>query len=180
MTVTLARRLLGLLFVVLAVTLYLGEAERGRFACERSGGTCVLTVERPYRAPERSEYRLADILGVGAKWSYWEEAPGARNHLAQVRSRSELDAQKLYQSRSVPRGRASSSRQVMFTRQGLVTPRPGLAVDAESFHAFLDGQGERFELVHDARLSALPVPVVLLALGLFLVVLRGPDPPPEG
>jgi hypothetical protein len=52
-------------------------------------------------------------------------------------------------------------------------------VDAQPLNAFLDGQGERATLVQDERLSALPLPAILLALGTFLVVLRGPTSRPD-
>jgi hypothetical protein len=122
------------------------------------------------------------VLGAGSKWSYWEEAPGARAHLADARSRADLDPAKLYRNRHPTSGRASTSSPVIFTRQGLVPLLSGFTpgqVDAQPLNAFLDGQGERATLVQDERLSALPLPAILLALGTFLVVLRGPTSRPD-
>ena len=181
--VTIARRLIGFAFVGLAVLVYLDGAERGTFTCERATATCVHVVEHLHRAPVQRSFPVSDVIGAASKWSYWEEAPGAREHLASVRSRDELDLAKVYRSRQEISGRRSTSSPVIFTRHGLVPLLSGFTpgqVDAQALNAFMDGQGERAALVQDERLSALPLPVVLLALGALLVLLRGPSPRMDG
>lgn len=181
--VTLARRFIGVLFVVLAVAIYLDGAERGSFACERATATCIHSVERLHRAPETQSFPLKDVIGAAQKWSYWEEAPGARAHLASARSMADLDVSKLYQSRPQSQSRTTSSSTVIFTRQGIVPLLPGFVpghVEVRPLAEFLDGQGERVAIVQDERFSALPLPVVLLGIGAFLILLpRNPRSVPS-
>ena len=173
---------MGLAFVVIAVAIFLDGAERGTFECRRATGTCVHTVERLFRQAEQRSYPAADVLGAAHKWSYWEEAPGAREHLAHARSRAELDAAKLYRSRTTTSGRSSTSSPVIFTRQGLVALLPGYvpgSIDAEALNEFAAGQRDHAVVVQDERWASLPLPVILLGVGVLLLALRGPAPRPD-
>jgi hypothetical protein len=164
------RRLVGLVLVVLAVAIYLDGAERATFTCERASGTCVHTVERLHRAADQRTFPIADVLGAGSKWSYWDVAPDAHEHLARARSMADVDASKLYTSAREQRRTTSSI--VIFTRQGVVPMLPGFvpgSVDVEPLEQFVAGRTDRAVLVQDERLGALPLPAILLALGAFLL-----------
>ena len=80
------------------------------------------------------------------------------------------------------RGHTSFSSIVIFTQRGLVSLLPGFppgSVDISGFERFLAGEGNRFALVQDDRFSSLPLPLILGGVGLILIRLRGPDPPPS-
>ena len=176
--VTLLRRLVGCGLVVVAGLIYADMAEKGTFACERATSTCVHTVERLKGAVPARAIPLADVLGAGARHSYWAESPGAREALARARSMDDVSAETLWVSR--PSSRSTSSSIVVFTRQGLVPLLPGGppgTADVSGFTSFLAGEGDRFALVQDDRFSSLPLPVILAGLGLALLLFRGPDPP---
>lgn len=181
--VTFFRRLLGVLFVVVAGLIYADTAEKGTFACERATGTCVHTVERLTGTLPARAIPLPDVLGAISKHSYWDEAPGARQALARARSMDDVSAESLWLTKpSAGRSRSSSSSIVIFTRQGLVPLLPGYppgSADVPGFERFLAGEGDRFALVQDDRFSSLPLPLILGGLGLILILFRGPDPPPR-
>ncbi|MCM2256136.1 MAG: hypothetical protein NDJ94_10735 [Vicinamibacteria bacterium] len=178
---TLFRRLVGLGLVVVAGLVYADMAEKGTFACERAVGTCLHTVERLNGAVPARNIPLADVLGAGAKHSYWDESPGAREALARARSMQDVSAERLWVTRpAAGRSGSSSSSVVIFTRQGLVSLLPGGppgTADVSGFTRFLAGEGDRFALVQDDRFSSLPLPVLLAGLGSVLLLFRGPDPP---
>jgi hypothetical protein len=171
----------GFVLVVVAGLIYVDTAEKGTFACERATGTCVHAVERWTRAVPARTIPLADVLGAGAKHSYWDEAPGARQALARARSMADVSTESLYVTRpSANRGRSSSPSVVVFTRQGLVSLLPGYPpgdADVSGFERFLAGEGDRFALVQDDRFSSLPLPLILGGLGLIVILFRGPDSP---
>ncbi len=175
--VTLIRRLMGLVLVAAGGLIYADMAEKGTFACERSTGTCVHSVERLTRAVPARTIPLADVLGAGKKHSYWDESPGARQALARARSLDDVSAESLFVTRpSANRSRSTSSSIVIFTRQGLVSLLPGSPpgnADVSGFTRFLAGEGDRFALVQDDRFSSLPLPLILGGLGLILILVRG-------
>ncbi len=181
--VTFFRRLLGVLFVAIAPVIYLSEAERGTFACERATGTCVHTVERLTGTLPTRTIPLTDVLGAVSKHSYWDEAPEARQILARARSMKDVgtNEESLWVSKPHSRrGRTSFSSVVILTRQGLVSLLPGYppgSADVSGFERFLAGEGDRFALVQDDRFSTLRLPLLLLAIGVIVIWFRGPDPP---
>ena len=179
--VTLVRRLVGLVMVVVAGLVYADMAEKGTFACERATRTCVHTVERLTGPLPARTIPLADVLGAGAKHSYWDESPGAGEALARARSMEDVSPETLYVTRPSSGRSSSSSSIVIFTRQGLVSLLPGSpgSADVSAFTRFLAGEGDRFALVQDDRFSSLPLPLILGGLGLVLLLFRGPDPPRE-
>lgn len=78
------------------------------------------------------------------------------------------------------RSRTSFSSIVIFTREGLVSLLPGYppgSADVSGFERFLAGEGDRFALVQDDRLSTLRLPLFLLGIGVIVIWFRGPDPP---
>ncbi len=178
---TLLRRLVGLVFVVVAGAIYADMAQKGTFACERATGLCVHSVDRWSGSLPARTIPLRDVLGAAAKHSYWDEAPGARDALARARSIDDVSPETLYVTRSAAaRSGSTSSSIVVFTRQGLVSLLPGGPpgnADVSGFTRFLAGEGERFALVQDARFSSLPLPLILGGLGVALVLFRGPRPP---
>ncbi len=178
---TFFRRLVGFVLVVVAGLIYADMAEKGTFACERAAGTCVHSVVRLTRAMPARTIPLADVLGAGAKHSYWDDAPGAGQVLARARSMNDVSAESLWVTKPFSTGsRSSSSSIVVFTRQGLVPLLPGYppgSADVSGFERFLAGEGDRFALVQDDRFSSLPLPLILGGLGLIVILLRGPDPP---
>jgi hypothetical protein len=175
---TLARRLMGLLFLVVAGAIYVDMAEKGTFACERATGLCVHSVARWSGPVPARTIPLPDVLGAGAKHSYWDEAPGAREALARARSMADVSAETLFVTRqSAGQNRSTSPSIVVFTRQGIVPLLPGGppgTADISGFARFLDGEGERFDLVQDDRFSSLPLPLILGCLGLALLLFRSP------
>lgn len=179
--VTLIRRLVGFVLVVVAGLIYVDMADKGTFACERASGTCVHSVVRLTGASPARTIPLADVLGAGSKHSCWDEAPGARQALARARSMADVSPETLYVTRpSAGRSRSTSSSVVIFTRQGLVSLLPGYppgSADVSGFERFLAGEGDRFALVQDDRFSSLPLPLILGGLGLIVILFRGPDSP---
>ncbi len=179
--VTLIRRLVGFVLVVVAGLIDVDMAEKGTFACERAKGTCVHSVVRLAGTMPPRTIPLADVLGAGSKHSYWDEAPGARQALARARSMADASPETLYVTRSsASRSRSSSSSILILTRQGLVPLLPGYppgSADVSGLERFLAGEGDRLALVQDDRFSSLPLPLVLLGLGLIVLLFRGPDPP---
>jgi hypothetical protein len=181
--VTPVRRLLGLVMIAGGVAIYLDEAERGSFVCERATRTCLHSVERVGRPTTSRTFPLAEVLGAAYKWSYWEEAPGARDVLARARSMADVRPTEIYADRPTPRGRTSSSSPVVFTRHGLVPLIPGFPPGdggpVSQLEGFVAGEGgDRIELVQDERLSGVPLALILGLVGGLLVWLRGPGPPP--
>lgn len=177
--VTLIRRLVGLVLVVVAGLIYVDMAEKGTFGCERASGTCVHIVERLTGASPPRTIPLADVLGASLKHAYWHEAPGARQALARARSMAEVSPEVLYVTRSSSgRSSTTSASVVVLTRKGLVSLLPGYPpgnADVSGFERFLAGEGDRFALVQDDRFSSLPLPLVLGGLGLIVLLFRGPD-----
>lgn len=176
--VTLMRRTLGLALIVVAGAIYVDMAAKGALACERASGQCVHSIERLTDPVAPRTIPLRDVLGAGAKHSYWDEAPGAREALARARGMDDVAPDVLYVTRpAAERGRSSSSSVVVFTRQGLVSLLPGGppgSADISGFTRFLAGEGERFVLVQDDRFSSLPLPLILAGLGAALLLFRSP------
>jgi hypothetical protein len=174
------RRLVGAALVAGGIAIGVDGAERGAFTCERAASTCVHTVERLGRPSTTRTYPMSDVLGAAYKWSYWEEAPAAREALARARSMADVKISEVYADRPTARGRTSSSSPVVFTRQGLVALLPGFPPGSggpvSDLERFVAGEGgPRIQLVQDDRLSGVPLALVLGALGAFLVLFRAPD-----
>jgi len=179
--VTFFRRLLGVLLVVASPLIYVHGARKGTFSCERVTGTCLHTVERVTGAVSVRTIPLSDVLGVSEKHAYWDEAPGAREVLARARRRDDVSAETLWVTKpSSGRRSTASSTTVVLTRQGLVFVLPGRSAantDVSGFERFLAGEGDRHAIVVDDRFSSLPLPLMLLGIGVIVIWFRGPEPP---
>lgn len=179
--VTFFRRMLGVFFAVAAPLIYVHEARKGTFACERVTGTCLHTVARVTGAVSVRTTRLSDVLGVSEKHAYWDEAPGAREALARARRRDDVSAETLWVTKpSSGRRSTASSTTVVLTRQGLVFVLPGRSAAykvVSGFERFLAGEGDRYALIVDDRFSSLPLPLIFLGIGVIVIRFRGPDPP---